>query len=393
MEYIVELFELVTILILIAFGLITILWVSLKHNFYGCYRFFSFANKRLEALKLRSDQSRNKEEQQAIQEIFVSIDGLKLTSLMEWKFKTQSLLLINKIASIYNPNVSRPMESARLAEIFEALKEMSQKILKIIHLPGVGFITQFRLSQFFENRKESHNRRRGIFSYVAIKMEGWIFKSLVVQWQLLVGEAAIAIFSQTSLDEEIEAEKILAEWDYFEEEPDPSLSEDVQQIAESSKKEIIFSVKSISWKEAGKIYLNLADQIARYYHPDSEFPIYEMRVCDLLKSVSSFLEELGRRAQSPVLKNILKIRIIQLTQAKEIVLPLGEKKLLRWIDRYQLGQITKWSHTLFKVLQKKQPGILLRDVVFSVIKEGGKRWLVLYIHGKIAVESNKLYGT
>jgi len=42
-------------------------------------------------------------------------------------------------------------------------------------------------------------------------------------------------------------------------------------------------------------------------------------------------------------------------------------------------------------LQKKQPGILLRDVVFGVVKEGGKRWLVLYLHGKIAVEANKLY--
>ena len=387
-----EHFDLITILILIVFGLTIFLWISLKDNIYGCYQFFSFANKRLRDLKLKSDQSRNKKEKQAIQEIFVSIDGLKLVPLAEWKFKAQSLLLINKIASIYNPNVSRPMERARLAETFEALKEVSQKILKLIRLPGIGFLTQFRLIQFFENHKESHNRSLGIFSVVFIKMERWFFKSLVVQFQLLVGEAAIAIFSQTSSGEEIEAEKILAEWDYFEKEPDRSLSKDVQQIAESSKKEIIFSVQPISWKEAGKIYLNLADQIARYYHPDSEFPIYEMRVCDLLKSVSSFLEELGKRAQRPAFKNILKIRIIQITQAKEIVLPLGNDKLLKWVNRYQLGQITKWSHTLFKVLQKKQPGILLRDVVFSVIKEGGRRWLVLYIHGKIAVESNKLYG-
>ena len=117
-----------------------------------------------------------------------------------------------------------------------------------------------------------------------------------------------------------------------------------------------------------------------------------MRVCDLLKSVSSFLEELGKRAQSPVFKNILKIRIIQLTQAKEIALPLGKNNFLKWVNRNQLVEITKWSHTIFKVLQKKQPGILLRDVVFSVIKEGSRRWLVLYIHGKVAIESNKLYG-
>ena len=49
----------------------------------------------------------------------------------------------------------------------------------------------------------------------------------------------------------------------------------------------------------------------------------------------------------------------------------------------------KWAD---KTLQKKQPSILMRDVAFSIIKEGGKRWLVLYLHGKIAAEANKLYG-
>jgi len=34
----------------------------------------------------------------------------------------------------------------------------------------------------------------------------------------------------------------------------------------------------------------------------------------------------------------------------------------------------------------------LRDVVFGVVKEGGKRWLVLHLHRKIAIEANKLYG-
>jgi hypothetical protein len=33
----------------------------------------------------------------------------------------------------------------------------------------------------------------------------------------------------------------------------------------------------------------------------------------------------------------------------------------------------------------------MRDIAFGVVKEGGKRWLVLYLDGKIAVEANKLY--
>jgi hypothetical protein len=111
----------------------------------------------------------------------------------------------------------------------------------------------------------------------------------------------------------------------------------------------------------------------------------------LLKSVADSLEGVARLGQKPVLNKILKIRVSKLTQAKYIALPLGQNKILEWVNKYQVGGIAKWSHTLYKTLQKK-PGILLRDVAFGVFKEGGKRWLVLYLHDKIAAEANKLYG-
>ena len=92
-----------------------------------------------------------------------------------------------------------------------------------------------------------------------------------------------------------------------------------------------------------------------------------------------------------MLNKILKIKISQLTQAKDLALPLGQNKVMEWLNKYQLGGIAKWSHTLYKTLKKRQQGIFLRDIAFGVVKEGGKRWLVLYLHGKVAVETNKLY--
>ena len=76
---------------------------------------------------------------------------------------------------------------------------------------------------------------------------------------------------------------------------------------------------------------------------------------------------------------------------KDLALPLGQSKVMEWVNKYQVGGIAKWSHTLYKTLQKKQLGILLRGVAFEVVKEGGNRWLVLYLHSKIATEANKLY--
>ena len=219
-----------------------------------------------------------------------------------------------------------------------------------------------------------------------------VVRSLLVQWLLLVGEASLKIYGDNSIDEEdIEAEEILAGWDYLYAEVGVPLSENVQQIVESMKKEILFSTASISWKKVRENYFSLIDQIARHYHSESTFPIYEVRVFDLLKSVSNSLEQIARLTQKPVLSTILKIRITQLTQAKTMALPLGEHRIFDWMNRYQVGRIAKWSHTLYRTLQKKQPRILFRDVVFGIAKEGGKRWLILYLHEKIAAEANKLY--
>ena len=190
----------------------------------------------------------------------------------------------------------------------------------------------------------------------------------------------------------MEAEAILAELEKLPDAPDITVPENVKTIIDSSKKKIVFSPTVIPSQKIGQIYFMLTEQIARYYHSDSTFPIYEVRVCDLLKSVADSLEGVARLGQKPVLNKILKIRVSKLTQAKDIALPLGQNKILEWVNKYQVGGIAKWSHTLYKTLKKKQPEILLRDVAFGVVKEGGKRWLVLYLHGKVAAEANKLYG-
>ncbi len=72
-------------------------------------------------------------------------------------------------------------------------------------------------------------------------------------------------------------------------------------------------------------------------------------------------------------------------------MPFADNKLFDWIKKYQVGRAAKWSRTIFKTVQKKQPAILFRDVAMGLVKEGGKRWLVLYLHGKIAEETNRLY--
>jgi hypothetical protein len=78
---------------------------------------------------------------------------------------------------------------------------------------------------------------------------------------------------------------------------------------------------------------------------------------------------------------------------REVVLPFSDNKLFDRIKKYQDGRAAKWSKIILKTLQKKQPTVLFRDVAIGVVKECGKRWLILYLHDKIPDETNRLYKT
>ena len=389
----------IEILLLVGFVALAAM-VSMRNKLAGSYRLLSWMRRRLSLLKGRAQKAVSEKEKKAIKETLLACERLRNVSFEEWDFKSTTLSLIKKIAFIYHPNATAPIEQARLGDVLEALQEANQKILHVIHLPQVEYVTQFRVIQIFDsyktsskNPKKTGSNKSGIknrlLDSLILKL---VVRTLFIQWVLLVGEAALKIYGGNQEEGVVEAEAILADLENLSDAPDTPLPENVKTIVDSSKKKIVFSPTAITWKKVGQIYFMLTEQISRYYHSDSAFPIYEARVCDLLKSVADSLDGVARLDQKPVLNKILKIRVSKLTQAKDIALPLGQNKILEWVNKYQVGGIAKWSHTLYKTLQKKQPGILLRDVAFGVVKEGVKRWLVLYLHGKVAAEANKLYG-
>ncbi len=381
-------------ILILSGALVLAVMVSMRNELIGGFRLLSWMKRQEDLLKNRGQKGAREIERQAIHETLMACERLRSISFEEWDFKSATLSLIERIAFIYHPNAQVPIEQARLGDVLEALQEANQKILHVLHLPQIEYVTQFRVAQILESRKasDSLSQKPAIKSrLLELLIFKWIVRSLLIQWMLLVGEAAIKVYGGNQEEGEVEAEAILAGWDDLSDTPDTPFPESVRAVVESSKKKIVFSPTAIPWKKVGQIYYLLTEQIARHYHADSASPIYEARVCDVLKSVADSLEAIARLGQKPVLNKILKIKISQLTQAKDLALPLGQNKIMEWVNKYQVGGIAKWSHTLYKTLQKKQPGILLRDVAFGVVKEGGKRWLVLYLHSKVAAEANKLY--
>ena len=264
---------------------------SMLNELAGINHFFSWLKVQLVSFAVRGKTTNSEKDRQAIQATLNICDDLKKVNLDAWNFKTETFSLIEKIASIYHPYVTTPIEQARLGDVCDAVHEANQKVLKIINLPRINYVTQFRVIQVFESlysssRNNSENRqpnsllKRYFLRPFFLIWQKRIVRSLLIQWILLVGEAALKIYGSNFDEGEVEAETILKEWDDLQGESEVILPENINEIAESSKKKILLSTTSVSWKQAGQIYFTLTDQIARYYHSESSCPFNEVRICD-----------------------------------------------------------------------------------------------------------------
>jgi hypothetical protein len=369
--------------------------MSLLNLARGFIHIWKSMDARQKQIEQRKDESISPKESQALKlvlETCASYRSQKNSCQEELRFLPDTLSLVTRIASIYYPNEKVPLEKARIGNVFTALLEINRQVLEVLELPGLEMLTQFCLREVHPAVAANNDAERSgwIPGFILRRVRLRVIRVLWVQWLLLVGEAAIKVYAEHHPDEIIEPETLLEEMDQLQEETLP-LPREVHGLVEASRKNILFSIKSLPWVKVKPLYISLAENIARFWHPHSSEPLYEVRVYDLLKSLSGYLEWTGQLSQKPVLNKMLGLRVSHLTGAREVALPFSNNKLFGWIEKYQVGRAAKWSKTIFKTLQKKQPAILFRDVAIGVVKEGGKRWLILYLHDKIAVETNKLY--
>ncbi|MBC8287803.1 MAG: hypothetical protein H8E42_10070, partial [Nitrospinae bacterium] len=269
--------------------------------------------------------------------------------------------------------------------------DINRQVLTGLEIPSLETLTQFRLRELCLDSATDKINTGFVPAALLRRVRLMVVRALWLQWLLLVGEAAIKVYGEHRADAVPEAEILLDEMDRLQDEPDLSFPDEVRAIVGTSRKNIMFSVKPLPWAKVKPLYISLAENISRFWHPQSSAPLYEVKVYDLLKSLADYLEWAGQLSQKPVLNKMLGLRVSHLTGVREVTIPFVDSKLFDWVKKYQVGRAAKWSKIIFKTLQKKQPGILFRDVALGVVKEGGKRWLILYLHDKIAKETNDLY--
>jgi len=356
-----------------------------------------------------------------------SLNSRWLLGEPDLKFLNNTFLLIKKIAHTYHPNSKTPMEETRIRCILNSFLKLQNYLIELSTFKEIHAFTQFRvrhiltLSRAWETKESwkqwkffvflKNHRLYPLFSWLffiircldltfwAIKMATYILQDIVlkiflVRWYLVMGELAIQVYSDKVENPEIQIESILDNLDAI---PEPenqsknSLPNKIKKISEASRNEILYHTWSVEWIKVKEIYINLINSIAREHYPNSEKPLYEVKLSGLLSSGLHFSEQIATIQTYPFVNRILDLRISHALMTRDASDFLTNNQVLSWVRKHKLGYIFKYSLLLFKIIQKKHPALLFRDFAFTLAGEGCKRWLYLYLHDKIAVETNTLY--
>jgi hypothetical protein len=336
-----------------------------------------------------------------------------------------TLQLVNSIAGVYYPKEKNPIAEARIGQVLAGFLELNEKIKLLCQVPGMKRLTQFRirhlmlLARAWEMKANWEESSLGKFveKYEVLKYFRWFFnilrfldltfwvikmirnliqevtfKILLIRWYLMVGEISIRVFSEKPVENQLDEEELLQEMADIDEQQMPSeLPEGVRQLAEDTRKQLVYSTHAVKWDEAKGIYSILTERIARHYYPQVDNPLNEAKVFELISGTARLAEEISEIRNKAVISKLLDIRVSHLLMMKDAADYLEDSEFLQWIKKYNLHQVFRYSNLLYQVIRKKHPGMLFKDFAFTLVAEGGKRWVYVYLHDRIAVEANHIF--
>jgi hypothetical protein len=395
------------------FGLLKISWLNFARL------------KELDKQKCDTKDPLKKKALEALIEHCQSLRSKWILDETDLKIAERTQQLATNIALVYHPQSKNPLAEVRLGGLLDAFLELKNRIVTLSEMKGVRSFTQFRLrhvrylSRAWEKKEQWHQSKMGqavaryklaillqwMYLFVRFldltfwmfKMAGYIahdivLKILLLRWYLTIGELTLQMYRDPAGESEQEADELLGQMGSIpDEEPPSTLTLGAKEIADRSRKSLMFKMSSVDWDQVKEIYFDLVKDLAGHYYPEAEEPLYEVRLYHLMMSVSRLSDQVASIRDQPVLNKLLNIRVSHIMLAKDAMDFLRESELGVWLKKYPVGRFVKISRLLYQTVRKKHPGVLFKDFALFVVKEAAKRWLYVYLHDKIATEANHAY--
>ena len=396
---------------------------------FGLFRIGWLNFHRLKELRRRRTMTWEASEQEALSAALAPLEHLRSRWILgeeDLRIGANTLLLVRGIARAYHPGSQNPLQEARIGRLLDACMDLKRDLFALSRAPGVRALTQFRVRQVlllaraWKKKRQWEESDLGLalkkyrflaflkwanllwrymdLSFWMVRMTGYlahdvVLKILLIRWYLTVAELALGVYRDRSPAEPptVEGEVLIGELEAMEEDPAPDLPPGVRDIADRSRKEILFRFRTMEVREVRDIYWRLIQDVARHYYPRSERPVYEAKLYDLLLGIGRMTDRVAEMKERPVLSKLGNVRVSHLVRIKDAADFLRDSEVVAWLNRYRLGQVAKLSSLVYKTLARRNPGALVQEAASILLKEAGKRWLLIFIHDKIAVETGRVY--
>jgi len=348
---------------------------------------------------------------------------LKESELHVWAHTQE---LVESVARPFFPKSAKPLEQARIGRLLDAFLDIRNHIQTLSQQRGVRALTQFRLRhvrwfhsvwkrkiQWDESRPGQAASKFKLFFLVrwslaivrALDLVFWsmkmafyffydvVFKVLLLRWYLLVGEKALEVYSDTAPESAAPDEDVLADMDALPkaEGEEQALPEPLRQPVRDSRNALLLHTRPLKWAEVQERYRELTTTVARFHHPDSADPLYEVKLFDLMLAVGRMADQVVSLREQTVFKRVLDLRLSHIARVKDATDWVLENELFQFVQKYKVGTAVKYSTLVYRAFKKGHPGILFKDFAFVLAREGVKRWLAVYAHNKIVIEANRVY--
>jgi hypothetical protein len=384
--------------------------------------------KKLRTLEKMRDDSPHTEDARALQIVITHVEAIR----SKWILNSEDLDIVNRsmeltreVASVYRPESPSPAEEVRLGKLLDALLFAKNQTRQWNQNKTVATLFNLRLRHLFflaeawEKKKNWDQSRSGRafykyrlgtvihwlytvirfmdISFWLMKMlihwfRGYALKQLLLSWTLLVGETAYQLYRE--IDNDIAATEEEKVWNRFDGMASPetpvNLPPGLQRIVSASRNELLFETSVLKKERALEIYRNLAENIARWHHPKSIEPLKEARLIDVAVAAGRLLERIEALRDHPAAGHLFRLRVSHVLRAKGLADQWQDSEVKEWADKYKLDTAVKISSILYKAI-RKHPGTLFKTAALELLKESGKRWFYIYLHGKLTEETHRVY--
>jgi len=414
--------------LLAALGLLTLSAAVLTVRGFGVVRIGWLNFSRLRELSRQQSETADPAEKAALALVIDACQELRgrwILNEADLRPAGKTLGLVTAIARSYHSASPAPLAEARLGDLLDAFQEIKTRLLALARLPGIKRVTQFRLRHLVL-LAEAWRKKEAFFSsptwraaekyrvlfivrwgyalwraldagFWTLKMLGYVLKDVVmkvllIRWYLTVGELAIGVYGGGQKAAALSDEDIEKKLEGLPEVgPPPDLSPEAGPQAAASRKALLLYAGRLDAQAMSDNLGRLTYAIARAHHPASEKPLFEARLYSLILAVARLSDDLASLRNRGVWGRLLDFRVRHLLWMKDAAEYLKDSAILAWLQKTGLHHVVKYSHLLYKVVKKKHPGLLAKDLALTLVMEGAKRWLAVYVHDKVALEADRLY--